>query len=88
MIMKYINMDFSEHDIELGSKIESSEDYRVARKTLKKSLSLLDKKTNIDIEDKAGFVEALSNDISFDEGFKEGVRFILGCVSSGKGLDL
>jgi len=84
MIMKYINMDFSEHEAKLGNKIEADEDYKDARKTFKESLSLLDRELNIKIEDHAGYVETLAKDIAYNEGFKEGVRFILGCISTGK----
>ena len=86
MIMKFIGMDFLEHDKLLGNKIDSNEDYKAARKTLCETLSLLDKKIGTDIDDKAGYAEALSRDLAYDEGFSAGIKFIMGCISSGEGL--
>ena len=84
MIMRYINMDFAEHDNILGKKVDQNENYKAAVKDLHEALKSLDRKTEIHISDKACFVEAIVTDIAYDEGFKEGIKFILGCISSGE----
>ena len=83
MIMKYINMCFEEHDLSLREKLKQNEAYVRAESDFIYRVNTLDRKAQLDIESKACFAEALAVDVAFDEGFKEGVRFILGCLGNG-----
>lgn len=84
MIMKYISMDYSEHDSALGEKLKQNESYVKARRDFSDYIDSLDQKIRLDIEGEVRFLEAITMDVSYDEGFKEGIRFILGCISKGE----
>ena len=88
MIMKYINMDFSENDSKLDKIISGNETYKATAKAFSDSLDLLDKKVRLNIDDKVSLMEAIARDTCYDEGFSEGVKFILGCISSGKKVEI
>lgn len=84
MIMKYINMAFEDHDLKLGNKIKSNPDYEKAQDKYNALIDALDKTTMIAIDDATCLMETISRDVSYDEGFMEGIRFILGCSANGK----
>jgi hypothetical protein len=82
--MKYINMDFSELDERLRAIIDRNEDYRAAKEKLGNCLDRLDKAKRDIIDNSACLMEAIAIDTAYNEGFSEGIRFILGCIASGK----
>ncbi len=90
MIMKYINMDFSEHDFKLGKIVDSNENYMKALNNLKVALKKLDRKTELDIDEKVVHMEALAKDICYDTGFQDGAKFAIELLTGKvveKGVD-
>lgn len=86
MIMKYINMDFSENDLKLDKALNANEDYREAVKDVEEVIRSLDVELKLKIDEKYTHLETLITDICFDEGFKEGARFAIELLT-GKSIE-
>lgn len=84
MIMKYIGMPFEKQAGELEEKFKQNSTYVAAEKDWLECVSKLDEAIISEVDSKSSYVEAIARDIAYDEGFKEGVRFTMGCMSKGE----
>ncbi len=70
----------------LGEIIESNSEYQKAQETFRENISTLEGDIKVDLADSEVEMETIAKETAFNEGFKMGVRLILGCISSGKGM--
>ena len=81
MIMKYIGTRFEDFDLKVQNILNKNKQYKEATKELKNKLDNLDRKVLLELDPYIIRVETLTKDLSFDAGFSEGIRFIMGCMN-------
>lgn len=76
-IMDLINMRFKDHDLEISNKIKAASGYEEAEEKFKELVNSLDKQIMLDIDEVATYMETVSRDVAFNEGFRLAIQLIL-----------
>lgn len=82
-IVDLLSTGYDKFDNVLSNIIESNNEYQEALEVFDKGISSLEKNTRLEVESCESRMETIAKETAFNEGFKMGVRLILGCVNSG-----
>lgn len=82
-VVDLLSTGYSKFADNLGKMIESNSEYQEAQEIFCKGISNLEKDTWLEVESNEVIMENVARETAFNEGFKMGVRLILGCVNSG-----
>jgi len=85
-IVDMLCMGFECFEEMIWSKIKVNEEYKAAQETFSKHIETL--KGNhaymSEVENSATAMEIVARDTAYNEGFKMGIQFMMGCMSKGE----
>lgn len=88
-IVDLLSTGYEKFANDLEKIIESNGEYQEAQEAFSEGISKLEKDIWLEVESCEVRMETIAKETAFNEGFKMGVRLILGCINSGEGaLDL
>lgn len=79
-ILELIDKGSEEIDEIIDNQLQKDKRYKEAEKKFLALIETLEKEPKLDIEGAESTMEAWAKDAAFNEGFKTGVRLMVGCM--------